>query len=81
MTGPLLLSTPPCKEQVSQLFDGIYQFLLLALISSIYFSACFVLTAILEAGRRSLDSDSQPMDITYDGDSCEPSGIQPHTFK
>jgi len=38
-------------------------------------------TAILEAGRRSLDSDGQPMDILYEGDSCEPSGMQPHVCK
>jgi D-galacturonate reductase len=38
-------------------------------------------TAILEAGRKSLDSDSQPMDILYDGpDGLEPIGIQPHVF-
>lgn len=37
-------------------------------------------TAILEAGRRSLDADSQPMDILYEGDSGEPTGIQPRTF-
>jgi D-galacturonate reductase len=38
-------------------------------------------TAILEAGRASLDSDGQPMDILYDGDeSEEPIGIQPHVF-
>jgi D-galacturonate reductase len=38
-------------------------------------------TAILEAGRRSLDADSQPMDILYESqDSCEPCGIQPHVF-
>jgi D-galacturonate reductase len=39
-------------------------------------------TAILEAGRRSLDSDSQPMDVLYESeDSLEPCGIQPHVFK
>lgn len=38
-------------------------------------------TAILEAGRRSLDADGQPMDIVYEGDdSEEPIGIQPHVF-
>ena len=38
-------------------------------------------TAILEAGRRSLDSDSQPMDILYeDAYSTEPISIQPHSF-
>lgn len=37
-------------------------------------------TAVLEAGRRSLDSDSQPMDIVYDGDGTEPIGIKPHAF-
>jgi D-galacturonate reductase len=37
-------------------------------------------TAILEAGRKSLDSDSRPMDILYDGDGLEPVGIQPHSF-
>jgi D-galacturonate reductase len=39
-------------------------------------------TAILEAGRRSLDSDCQPMDILYESeDGLEPCGIQPHVFK
>ena len=38
-------------------------------------------TAILEAGRKSLDSDGQPMDILYAGDeTTEPVGIQAHTF-
>ncbi|KAI2507450.1 oxidoreductase [Fragilaria crotonensis] len=38
-------------------------------------------TAILEAGRRSLDADGQPMDLLYEGDdSEEPIGIQPHLF-
>lgn len=39
-------------------------------------------TAILEAGRRSLDADSQPMDILYENQSSgEPYDIQPHVFK
>ena len=38
-------------------------------------------TAILEAGRMSLDADGQPMDIQYENDtSTEPSGIKPHEF-
>jgi len=37
-------------------------------------------TAILEAGRKSLDSDGQPMDIIYDGDNTEPVAIKPHNF-
>lgn len=37
-------------------------------------------TAILEAGRRSLDTDSRPMDIVYEGDSEEPIDIKPHQF-
>ena len=37
-------------------------------------------TAILEAGRLSLDADGKPMDIIYEGDGCEPSGIVPHSF-
>jgi D-galacturonate reductase len=37
-------------------------------------------TAILEAGRMSLDADGQPMDIEYDGDGHIPIGIKPHTF-
>jgi D-galacturonate reductase len=37
-------------------------------------------TAILEAGRKSLDADSQPFDILYEGDGSEPIGIKPHTF-
>mmetsp|Transcript_25779 Transcript_25779/g.31608 ORF Transcript_25779/g.31608 Transcript_25779/m.31608 type:complete len:424 (+) Transcript_25779:38-1309(+) len=36
-------------------------------------------TAILEAGRRSLDADGQPMDIVY-GEDSEPTGIEPHVF-
>jgi len=36
-------------------------------------------TAILEAGRRSLDADGQPMDIVY-GEDGEPTGIEPHVF-
>lgn len=35
-------------------------------------------TAILEAGRKSLDADGLPMDIIYDGDGLEPKGISPH---
>jgi len=38
-------------------------------------------TAILEAGRKSLDNDSRPFDILYDGDGLEPIGINEHTFK
>jgi D-galacturonate reductase len=37
-------------------------------------------TAILEAGRRSLDAGGRPMDIDYDGDGHEPTGIKPHEF-
>jgi D-galacturonate reductase len=40
-------------------------------------------TAILEAGRKSLNADGRPMDILYDSnndDSCEPTGIAPHCF-
>lgn len=37
-------------------------------------------TAILEAGRRSLDTDGRPMDILYDGEGTEPTGIAPHAF-
>jgi len=38
-------------------------------------------TAILEAGRRSLDTDGQPMDIIYKSEEAEePIGIQPHAF-
>jgi D-galacturonate reductase len=38
-------------------------------------------TAILEAGRLSLDQDGRPMDIIYETDmSLEPSGIAPHQF-
>jgi len=39
-------------------------------------------TAILEAGRRSLDADGRPMDIVYGegGKGVEPVGIQPHEF-
>lgn len=38
-------------------------------------------TAILEAGRRSLDEDGRPMDILYPTDNAaEPSGIAPHNF-
>lgn len=37
-------------------------------------------TAILEAGRRSLDSGGQPMDLIYEGDGLEPVGIEPHVF-
>jgi D-galacturonate reductase len=39
-------------------------------------------TAILEAGRRSLDADGQPMDIIYEDEaSKEPIDIRPHFFK
>lgn len=37
-------------------------------------------TAILEAGRLSLDADGRPMDIIYEYGSSEPSGIAPHNF-
>mmetsp|Transcript_5868 Transcript_5868/g.11496 ORF Transcript_5868/g.11496 Transcript_5868/m.11496 type:complete len:423 (-) Transcript_5868:98-1366(-) len=38
-------------------------------------------TAILEAGRKSLDADGQPMDILYAmEDSLEPIGMEPHKF-
>ncbi|KAL7481461.1 hypothetical protein ACHAW6_007146 [Cyclotella cf. meneghiniana] len=37
-------------------------------------------TAILEAGRRSLDLDGMPMDIVYDGGKHIPVRIQPHVF-
>ena len=38
-------------------------------------------TAILEAGRRSLDADGQPMDILYENEnSLEPKGIEPRKF-
>jgi D-galacturonate reductase len=37
-------------------------------------------TAILEAGRRSLDLDGMPMDIVYDGDKHTPVDIKPHEF-
>jgi D-galacturonate reductase len=41
-------------------------------------------TAILEAGRRSLDSDGQPMDLMYHDSGpekgCEPIDIKPHVF-
>ena len=38
-------------------------------------------TAILEAGRKSLDADGRPMDIQYENDtSMEPIGITPHEF-
>lgn len=42
-------------------------------------------TAILEAGRSSLDCDGRPMDVLYsdneEGNSLEPTGIAPHEFK
>lgn len=38
-------------------------------------------TAILEAGRRSLDADGRPMDILYVSDeSMDPIGLEPHRF-
>jgi D-galacturonate reductase len=37
-------------------------------------------TAILEAGRLSLDADGRPMDIVYEGGSLEPTSIAPHKF-
>lgn len=39
-------------------------------------------TAILEAGRKSLDLGGRPMDIQYDGDSdMEPTGMTAHVFE
>jgi D-galacturonate reductase len=40
-------------------------------------------TAILEAGRRSLDLGGRPVNILYDGgdDSLEPTGLEPHTYE
>jgi D-galacturonate reductase len=37
-------------------------------------------TAILEAGRLSLDADGRPMDILYEEGGTEPTGISPHKF-
>ena len=37
-------------------------------------------TAILEAGRRSLDADGRPMDIVYGDDGHTPVDIRPHEF-
>ena len=38
-------------------------------------------TAILEAGRRSLDAGGRPFELTYSDDSaCTPQGLQPVTF-
>lgn len=37
-------------------------------------------TAILEAGRRSLDMGGRPMDIEYEEDGTEPVNIKPHEF-
>lgn len=38
-------------------------------------------TAILEAGRLSLDADGQPMDLLYEGeDDLDPIAIKPHVF-
>jgi len=37
-------------------------------------------TAILEAGRMSLDKDGQPMDLIYEADGHNPIEIKPHTF-
>ena len=37
-------------------------------------------TAILEAGRRSLDADGRPMDILYEGAGLEPVSIAAHEF-
>ena len=38
-------------------------------------------TAILEAGRRSLDAGGRPFELTYSDDSaCTPNGLQPVTF-
>jgi D-galacturonate reductase len=38
-------------------------------------------TAILEAGRRCLDADGKPMDILYEENGTEPTGIAPHKFE
>ena len=38
-------------------------------------------TAILEAGRLSLDGGGVPMDILYEADSAEPVGLAPHKFE
>lgn len=38
-------------------------------------------TAILEAGRKSLDMDGRPVDILYDGDNIEPTGMTLHQFE
>lgn len=38
-------------------------------------------TAILEAGRMSLDADGRPMDILYEGAGTEPVRIAPHVFQ
>jgi D-galacturonate reductase len=38
-------------------------------------------TAILEAGRLSLDRSGIPMDILYEADGTEPVGLAPHKFK
>ncbi len=38
-------------------------------------------TAILEAGRMSLDADGQPMDLIYENDTdLHPVGVKPHVF-
>jgi len=37
-------------------------------------------TAILQAGRQSLDGDGIPVDILYDGDGHEPIGMEAHKF-
>jgi D-galacturonate reductase len=37
-------------------------------------------TAILEAGRKSLDLGGRPIDIHFDGDGIEPTGMSPHVF-
>ena len=38
-------------------------------------------TAILEAGRRSLDDDYAPYDVVYEGDGVDPVDITRHVFK
>ena len=38
-------------------------------------------TAILEAGRRSLDAAGRPFELTYSDDTaCTPNGLQPVTL-
>ncbi len=37
-------------------------------------------TAILEAGRKSLDMNGRPIDIHYSDGGIEPTGMEPHVF-